>query len=339
MNLTAVLLLDEEMPVIHAVETVVNDPLQYLAPLPYTGRYYPYGFPVDVSTDTRAVLDAAAQSWGVYSKRFDTPPLRVHMFITEGDGSLPLSPTLRGQQNLLLWICDPHNFSVCDRLQRFAFCCVSRAVLADPVFFRWHFLEAVVYTLLEQTCMTSLHAACVAWGGVGVLLHGVSGVGKSTLSYACARRGWTYVSDDGTSIVWDAGRTAVGEPHHFRFRAEAQEIFPELRGLTVGRELDRKPTIEVMTANLPIRTTAECSVERIVFLQRDQANRAVLTHISRDDARERLLQDAAVFDPVVQDRRRRIVESVLDLPCFQLRYGNFEEAVAVLEEWVREGGQ
>ena len=101
-----------------------------------------------------------------------------------------------------------------------------------------------------------------------MLLFGKSGVGKSTLSFACARSGWTYISDDASAVVWGRGRTVTGEPHHFRFRAEAPEIFPELRGLTVGYQLDRKPTIEVYTANLPIRAAQECRVEWIVFVER-----------------------------------------------------------------------
>jgi hypothetical protein len=321
----------------NALETLVNDPLLYQAPLPYAGRYYPLGFPVDVAADAREVLEMAQQSWGVYPRRFDTPPLRVHVLTAAGGEGLPPAPALRGQRHLLLWIADRENFSVSDRVRRFAFCCVTRATLADPVFFRWHFLEAVTYTLLEQTCLTALHAACVARDGAGVLLHGESGMGKSTLSYACARRGWTYISDDASSLVWGGRGTVIGESHHFRFREEAPEIFPELRGRMAGRQLGGKPTIEVFTADLGIRTAPECRVERLVFLRREPGMGASLTRVASQEVRERLLSEMVSYDPELQEQRLQVIAEVAALPACELLYGSFEQAVLLLEQMMQQG--
>ncbi len=315
----------------NAVETRINDPLLYRAPLPYTGRYYPYGFPVDVSSDMREVLEAAHQSFGAYAPRFDRPPLRLHVLTTEGSRNPPPAPVLRGQRNLQTWVSDRENFAVVDWRERFGYSCVTRATVADRIFFRWHFLDAPIYMLLELNYITSLHAACVAWDGAGVLLYGDSGVGKSTLTYACARRGWTYISDDASSFVRQGGRTVIGEPHHFRFRAEAPDLFPELRGHTVGRELERKPTIEVFTADLPIRTAPECRVERIAFLDRRPGIRAGLTPIAKEETRERVQQDMPLFDPELDSERNGVVESIAEAPAFDLRYSNYEEAVLLLE--------
>jgi hypothetical protein len=316
------------------VETQINDPLQYLAGLPYTARYYPMGFPADIAANSRAVLEAAQASWSLYHLRFDQPPVRMHVIVSE-DGDHAPEAVLRGQQNILVWMADQRNFAVLDSRRRFAFAFVTRATVADCVFFRWHYLEAVVLTLQEMSYYTSLHAACLAWEGSGVALYGDSGVGKSTLAYACARRGWTYISDDGISLLWSGGRIAIGESHHFRFRAEAPEIFPELRGLTVGRQLDRKPTIEVHTANLPIRTAPECRVDRIVFLNRTAGARAVLMPVPAAAVRERLRQDMPVFDPDSEEQRLGIVNSICELPAFELRYGEFEDAAAMLERLVQ----
>ena len=322
----------------NAVEIRINDPLLYRAPLPYTGRYYPYGFPVDVASDMREVLDAAEESFGAYAPRFDRPPLRVHIMVGEAGHGLPPAPVLRGQRHLMLWVADHENFAVIDWRERFGFSCVTRATLADRVFFRWHFLDALIYMLLELNYITSLHAACVAREGAGVLLYGESGVGKSTLTYACARRGWTYISDDACSVVRDGGRTVIGEPHHFRFRAEAPDLFPELRGRTVGRQLDSKPTIEVLTADLPIRTATECRVEHIAFLDRRPDIRAGMTRIGKEESQERLQQDMPAFDPELDQRRREAVESIAEAPAFDLRYSDFAEAALLLEQIVQGGG-
>jgi hypothetical protein len=323
----------------NAVEIRINDPLLYRAPLPYTGRYYPYGYPVDVASDMREVLEAAQESFGAYAPRFDRPPIRLHVLTSQGSGVRPPArePVLRGQRHLLMWVSDRENFAVIDRRERFGYSSVTRATVADRVFFRWHFLDAQIYMLLELNYFTSLHAACVAWDGAGVLLYGESGVGKSTLTYACARRGWTYISDDASSFVWDGGRTVIGEPHHFRFRAEAPDLFPELRGHTVGYELDRKPTIEVLTADLPVRTAPECRVEYIAFLDRCPCVRAGITRIGKEETRERLQQDMPAFDPELDARRSSAVESIAEAPAFALRYSDYAAALLLLEQIVHGG--
>ena len=322
----------------NTLETPINDILRYAAALPYTGRYYPYGFPVEIAADSREVLDAANESWGPHQQRFSRPPIRIHVMTSEGGGELPPEPEFRAQRHLLTIISDQHNFTICDRLQAFGYCWVTRATLADPVFFRWHFLDAAIHILLEQTCCTAVHAACVAWEGSGVLLIGKSGMGKSTLAYACARRGWTFVTDDGSTLLWHRrDRAVAGEPHRFHFREEAAEVFPELRGLTVGRELGHKPTIEVRTAGLPIRTAPECRVERIVFLDRRRGRSARMAPLGKEEARERLMGDTTLWEPEVQARRMEVIESVLEAPSFELRYGSHEDAVPLLERLVREG--
>jgi len=325
------------MPASTLPESAVSDPLLYLAPLPYSRRVYAYGFPVDIAGNAREVVDAAQESWGAYPARFDRPPVRIHVTAGEGRGPLPPSPVLRGQRHLLLWISDQENFAVIDRRQGFGFSSVSRTTLEDRTFFRWHFLDALTYMLLELNYITSIHAACVAWQGAGVLLYGPSGVGKSALSYACARRGWTYISDDSSSVLWDGGRDVIGEPHHFRFRAEAPDLFPELRGRTVGYQLDRKPTIEVLTADLPIQTAAQCQVARLVFLNRVPAGDVHIRRIGTAEAFGRIRQDMPIFDPDLEATRQAAVEAVTAVPAIELTYSNFEQAVTALDQLVQPG--
>ncbi len=72
---------------------------------------------------------------------------------------------------------------------------------------------------------------CVT-GRTRVMLCGDSGAGKTTLSYACARAGWTYICDD-ASYLLNSGtdRTVMGTCNQVRFRPPAVELFPELLGL------------------------------------------------------------------------------------------------------------
>lgn len=319
-----------------AVETHIRDPLRYMTPLPHVARVFPYGFPADIASNSPEVIEAAQESWSAYGLRFDRPPIRVQVLVSEGFGVRPPEPVVCGQRHLLTWISDRENFAISDRLQRFGYSRVTRATVADRIFFRWHFLDSLIYMLMELNYITSLHAACVAWHGTGVLLYGASGVGKSTLAYACARHGWTYISDDSSSILWGGDRIVLGEPHHFRFRDDAPELFPELRGLIAGYSLNRKPTIEVRTANLPIRTAPDCGFERIVFLGERVNGRASLTRVHAEEVRQRLEQDMPVFDPDLEPQRKGLIEMFANVTAFQLRYGHFEDAVRLLEEMMQD---
>ncbi len=83
--------------------------------------------------------------------------------------------------------------------------------------------------MIEARHFCPIHAACIALNGRAVLLCGNSGAGKTSLAYACAKKGWTYLSGDATYIVRNRpDRTVAGRPFSIRFRAEARELFPEL---------------------------------------------------------------------------------------------------------------
>jgi hypothetical protein len=134
--------------------------------------------------------------------------------------------------------------------------------------------------------------------------------------------------------VWDGGRTVIGEPHHFRFRAAAPELFPELAGRTIGQQLNSKPTIEMLTADLPIRTAGECRVEHIAFLDRRPGIRATLTPIGKTETLERWERDMPLLDADQETRRSGQIQSMAEAPAFDLRYSNYEDAALLLEQFV-----
>ena len=120
---------------------------------------------------------------------------------------------------------------------------------------------------------------------------GDSFAGKSTLAYACARAGWTYVSDDGTFLVRDRDdRFAIGDPYSIRFRTDAPALFPELSDHLPTVRPNGKIAIEVLTRHLPISIAPSCIVDHVVFLDRehqaDYSGPAVVHRCSKERARE-----------------------------------------------------
>ncbi len=108
----------------------------------------------------------------------------------------------------------PANFYIVDLLQGFSFGWVNAAAISHRNYFRYHFLEAAALAHIVNRHAAPVHAACVERQGRGVLLCGDSGAGKSSLAFACARAGWTYVTDDASFLInGESERRVVGNCH------------------------------------------------------------------------------------------------------------------------------
>jgi hypothetical protein len=315
-----------------------NDPLLLGVDLPLYARFHPLGFPLDLTTNHPALIASAREVWDPFPCNFDKPPLRLRLAVMNqrvGRKALPV-PQFRAQGHLITIIGDQNNFAVCDYTKSFAFGWFTSTVVEQRAWFRWHFLEAVVYTLLDHLYLTSVHAACVARAGAGVLLCGESGAGKSTLSYACARRGWTFSSDDSAALVHGHDEHRVlGNPYSFHFRDSAADVLPELRGRLAARSGNGKLTIELPAHEVPdVDAALECNIHYLVFLQRDGRRCAELCKINRAHALERMWRDRAILDKPVIRKHAQSLRKLAQLPSYELRYGDLDCAVSKLESLV-----
>lgn len=304
-------------------------------PLPLQKTLFPLGFPLELSTNSDAVISAAQQSWDAFPALFSEPPVRLSLAVTEHeDERLPARPKFRTHLHLMSIVSDAQNQVVCDFDNGLATGWITRRVAQASGFLRLHFLESSVSTLLVTAHLAPIHGALVTRRGVGVALCGDSFAGKSTLAYACARNGWTFICDDGAFLLRDRGeRYAVGNPYRMRFRDDAAFLFPELRNFRVARRHNGALGIEAMTGDLPITTAQGCSIDNLVFLRRSRAGRA---RIERFDSSEALrwLERATLFGPhELQESQRHAYRTLLDAGIWELHYSDLSEAVQVLEQF------
>jgi hypothetical protein len=334
------------MSSIHTNESAGNvdnaaDTLQGSIALPFQQLFFPHGFPVVVKSNDASVITVAEVSWRGFRQRFDVPPLEVRFVISESTASRrrPPVPVFRAQSNLMSMVADANNFGCCDLAAGFGFAYVTKAATAQKDYFRYYFLDAMVYTLLDTQHLVAIHAACVAMNGHGVLLVGDSGAGKSSLSYACTHRGWTYISDDSVSLVLhEPGRSVLGNPQTIRFRPSAWSLFPELKGRKKLR--NNKPTIEIGTNLLQhIRTAFECTIDYVVFLNRQESEleRAHLTPVSREQAIQRLACARFPEELSIREDRVAAIQRLLDAEIYELTYRQFDPAIALLEQMANAG--
>jgi hypothetical protein len=318
--------------------TLTNDPLLYDLELPLHAVHYPLGFSVEIATNSDQVLAAAEESWGDFRKVSGEPPVQLRVAVLEGGpGKCPPPPTVRGQRNLLVRVADAANFSVSNMELGFALCWLTPAVAANRGYLRYYFLEGMSWDLLGPLYLTPIHAACVRLGNKGVLLCGDSGTGKSSLAYACARRGWMFLADDSICLVRKCIRpVVVGNPGQFRFRDSAVKLFPELRDRRITRRLNGKLSIELPTASIPgIKTISECSVDCIVFLKRGEPGPARLLPFPEETALQWFEQVVCFGEEAVREAQKASLRNLISAEVFELRYEDLDSAVARLDALVR----
>ncbi len=173
-----------------------------------------------------------------------------------------------------------------------------------------------------------------------MLLGGDSFAGKSTLAYACARAGWTYVSDDATFVALRRDdRYAVGDQHSIRFRPDAPQLFPELSEYPLTIRPNGKIAIEVLTRELLLDTAPGCHVDHVVFLNREHPNhaRVSLRPISKDLVWDDWSQYNVYGTQEVRQARSHCYERMLSAQLSQMQYSDLADAVARLERLVDQG--
>jgi hypothetical protein len=313
-----------------------SDPLLNATPFPFALELYPLGFPLILETTSARVLDAARESWGVCEKLFDCPPIRVRAGVS-GNQDQPIAwpPTFRSSRHLLSITSDAGNMAVVDLNAGFAFSWVTEEIAAQRDEYRYFFLEAMVYLLLSSKHVAAIHAACIERNGQGLLLCGETAAGKSSLAYACARRGWTFVSDDSINIVRGSKPLAlVGNCFSLRLRPDAPELFPELLPYLARRRPNGKTNLELRPAELDgFKLSMTSRPSRLLFLNRRLGARPIVSPITAEETLKRL-SSLPPYGPPSLHRAwmRSINELAKQVTAAEFTYSNLDEAVSRLEE-------
>lgn len=297
------------------------------------------GFTANISTNCETIIAAAESAWGKFQKTRSEPAVELRLAVSESlTGERPPVRMPRAQGHLVSFIHDAENFVICDLAAGFGYGWLTDAVACDESYVRYHFVEGCVLLLLSALYMTPVHAACVLRSGRGVLLCGNSGAGKTTLAYACAKRGWTFAGDDSAHLIRKSeDRIVLANPYQIRFRPHAMSLFPELAGNVPCERPNGKPSIELDTAPLHLATQLETSVEYLVFLNRTETEPQRLAKYDRDAAYASLAQVVCYGDEPIRDEMRSSLDRLLTAPFFELYYRDLTWAEQRLRSLVENG--
>lgn len=318
----------------------LGDPALARFSMPMHETFFPLGFPLQIETNCEEVLNCAAASWQGFIKLFDAPPIRLRIGVRRGSSSeCPPAPVCKVQEHLVTNIADPENFSAVDLSRGFASIWLTKAAVANRSYLRYFFLESAALCLLATSHTTAIHAACVEREGCGILLCGDSGAGKSSLSYACARAGWTYVTDDASFLVNNrSDRLVIGNCNQARFRPSAVELFSELAGKEIiQRAQVGKPSIELNIQPLrDISVSFTSHINHVVFINRRNVKRQELVEFPTEVAKYSMLQ--VIFSmPETRRVQSTMIDHLLDVGALELRYNNLDWAVDRLAQLAERG--
>ena len=301
--------------------------------------FYPLGFPTELSTNSPEVMSEAEDAWRIFGKRFDTEPIQVDIHVTASDSTeCPPTPEYRFLPPLFVAVADAENYSVVDLSRNTTQIVISQAALRHRLYLRYFFLEQAGGCHIATRFTTPVHAACVALDGRGILLCGDSGAGKSTLAYACARAGWTYVSDDASFLLTCKAheRIVTGNCHQVRFRPSAAELFSEVQGLEITPRAAGKPSIELFTAEmLHMNCSDHAKIDFLVFLNRRAGASPRLLPYRTEVARYYMRQVLYGSSESLA-RQYESLEHLLTAEIFELGYSDLDWAVDRLRMLVRE---
>jgi hypothetical protein len=296
--------------------------------------FYPLGFPVRIFTNSPAVLDTAHAEWNPWQSAFSGSTIAIRVQVAGTSDQRPPASTFRADGPIFEVISDSNNRARGDTRAGQATAELTSGAVENSEWLQYHFLDALVFQLITSPHLTPLHASCVAREGRATLLAGNSQAGKSSLAYACARRGWTYISDDSSPLLRRCAseRVVLGTPHSLRLRPDAPRLFPELSTHPTKLRGNGKTVLEIPTRLLPIEIAPTARAERFILLHR-RAGPAKLAPVDVSRVRDHCSQHFYHWDPPIDGEQRAAFDTMLHgMEVLSLEYSDLEEAIDLLEK-------
>jgi hypothetical protein len=300
--------------------------------------FHPMGFPVEIETDAPEILLAAELAWSRYSLFRATEPVRIRASVSDRPETGAQTPRVEFDGAWMSIMRSTVNYARANLSEGSAELHLTREVAADAAYVNYHFLKPLAYLLLAPRHFAFVHASCVALHGRALILSGDASAGKTCLAYACARRGWTFLSGDATHLRHHSpGFCVVGRPFSIRFRESAKALFPELAAWPAVVRPNGSVSIEIETERLGLHTVLRAPASHLVFLERRAAGAARIASVTKNEAIRRL--DEAVFfgDAAIRRRQHATMAHFASLPAVRLTYSALDGAEIALRQLSRGG--
>ncbi len=289
--------------------------------------WFPMGHALEIFTNSADVLSVAASLWGEFPPLAESAPVQLTIEVSGEVSNRHTStrlPSITCQERVLMITQSPENLGLADLNAGVGLIRASADLIRNAPWFAYHFLEPIAYALLGICHFTMIHAACVALENSAVLLCGASGAGKTCLAYACAKRGWSFVTGDAAHLVRQIiSPTIIGRPFSIRFRSSAKGIFPELASYRASIRPNGKRDFELDPRSLGLRIALQSRPALVVFLNRvAKIDKPVVEPVPIDQARNLLGEWICLGDARVRFEQRTALERLLEKPAVRLTFSD-----------------
>ena len=185
-----------------------------------------------------------------------------------------------------------------------------------------------------------MHAGALEINGRGLLLPAMPGSGKSTLTAALSRRGFRLLSDE-FGVIRLSDRRLLAMLRPIALKNESIDVMRSFdRSVIIGPAFPktRKGTVAHMAPQLKDVKAIHDAVDPtcIVFPQFDSAAGVELTPLPRARAFARLVVNSFNYEVLGPEAFDALCDVVQACSCYELRYGDLNQAVSVMTEVVNE---
>jgi len=209
----------------------------------------------------------------------------------------------------------------------------------------WVVGHYIFYPLWAQMLKSSgfyhIHGASVALNGMGLLLPGRAGCGKTTLTINLVRNGFKFLGDDTVLLSRKNGAIIVnGFPEEVKMRVGSIGIFPELDFLKNANPTHNRPKLHFNMRDVYGDCLLDTTVPQAIILPKYTGEgRTVIRKMPRAEALASMLRYSLFMaDPYSnQDHFRILGELVNRTPCYQADIGDDIDAGALSIKSLLEG--
>lgn len=307
----------------------------------YEAWFRPMEFTLHVISNSPAIMQAAEASFGGFGVTPPTvsPDLTFHLFEHAIDDGELGQPIFRRAGPYVYQTIGRDSTLVANTASGFAYGYFSPTTLANPAFFRWHFLELAFFVMLSPRGLMGVHGAAIVKNNRALLIRAANGGGKSTLAFAAIRRGYQLLAED---VVWlEIGRMPLsalrwwGLPWSFHLLPDAKTLFPELTAYEPVLQTNDELKLEVDVEQLyPGSTTVKAQAGPVVLLERVPGSECRLEQLDLATATDLWLAGIAGSE-TEHPNYHHYVKNLLTKNAYRLYFGDdIEAGVDLLEQLI-----
>ena len=289
-----------------------------------------------ISTNCRNILEIFDNEFAAPDCDIAQPELDVCFYVDPDspDRVRHLRPHFRALEHLYFCTFGAGDSILVDQRGRRVVGSLSLTTACDVTYWNRVILPCLVGIASACVGVTPLHCACAVNDDLGLLIHGESGTGKSTLALSLSLNGFAYLSDDCTYISDSRGGLRCwGSTAPLKLLPDAVGYFPQLRGLVPSESLNGELAFEVHPVEVfGVVRKASCEPNWLVFMERTQAANAEFQTISSAKAARRLASDLEILPPCIavqRDQQLELIDRLVQRECWILRHGLEPDSAAV----------